>query len=75
VKDSDRSVTLSAFRGKIVVLNFWATWCLPCVQETPSLIQMQERLRDKGIVVLAVSIDGDEVAGLWIGTARMSHSI
>jgi hypothetical protein len=36
---------------------------------------MQERLRDKGIVVLAVSIDGDEVAGLWIGTARMSHSI
>jgi cytochrome c biogenesis protein CcmG, thiol:disulfide interchange protein DsbE len=62
VKDSDRSVTLSAFRGKIVVLNFWATWCLPCVQETPSLIQMQGRLRDKGIVVLAVSIDVDEVA-------------
>ena len=62
VKDGDRSVTLSAFRGKIVLLNFWATWCPPCVQETPSLIQMRERLKDRGIVVLAVSIDVDEAA-------------
>jgi cytochrome c biogenesis protein CcmG, thiol:disulfide interchange protein DsbE len=59
VKDSDHSVTLSQFRGKVVLLNFWASWCPPCVEETPSLIQMQERLKDRGIVVLAVSIDVD----------------
>lgn len=62
VKDSDHSVTLSQFRGQIVVLNFWATWCPPCVEETPSLVRMQSRMKDKGVVVLAVSIDADDAA-------------
>jgi cytochrome c biogenesis protein CcmG/thiol:disulfide interchange protein DsbE len=61
VRDSDRSVTLSQLRGKTVVLNFWATWCPPCVEEMPSLIAMQTRLKDK-VVVLAVSTDEDEKA-------------
>jgi cytochrome c biogenesis protein CcmG/thiol:disulfide interchange protein DsbE len=59
IHDSDRSVTLSQLRGKIVVLNFWATWCPPCVEEMPSLVQMQKRLQDKGVTVLAVSVDED----------------
>jgi cytochrome c biogenesis protein CcmG/thiol:disulfide interchange protein DsbE len=62
VQDSDRKVTLSEYRGQVVVLNFWATWCPPCVQEMPSLIQMQQRMREKGVVVVAVSIDVDEAA-------------
>jgi hypothetical protein len=48
VQDSDRKVTLSQFRGQVVVLNFWATWCPPCVDELPSMINMQRRMRDKG---------------------------
>jgi len=59
IRDSDRSVTLSQLRGKIVVLNFWATWCPPCVEEMPSLVQMQKKLQDKGVTVLAVSVDDD----------------
>jgi cytochrome c biogenesis protein CcmG, thiol:disulfide interchange protein DsbE len=62
VKDPDRSVTLSQFRGKIVVLNFWATWCPPCVDETPSLVQLQRKMRDKGVVVVGVSVDEDASA-------------
>ena len=62
LQDSDHKVTLSQFRGQVVVLNFWATWCPPCVEETPSLVQMQARLKDKGVVVLAVSIDADDAA-------------
>jgi len=62
VKDADRQVTLSQLRGQVVVLNFWATWCPPCVEETPSLVQMQQKLKDKGITVLAVSVDADEAA-------------
>jgi cytochrome c biogenesis protein CcmG, thiol:disulfide interchange protein DsbE len=62
VQDSDRSITLSQFRGKVVVLNFWATWCPPCIQETPAMVEMQRRMKDKGVVVLAVSIDADEAA-------------
>jgi cytochrome c biogenesis protein CcmG, thiol:disulfide interchange protein DsbE len=62
VKDADRQVTLSQLRGQIVVLNFWATWCPPCVEETPSLLEMQRRMKDKGVVVLAISLDADDAA-------------
>lgn len=60
VHDSDRTVTLSQLKGQVVVLNFWATWCPPCIEEMPSLVQMQERLKSKGVTVLAVSVDADE---------------
>jgi len=59
IQDSDRSVTLSQLRGKIVVLNFWATWCPPCIEEVPSLVQLHKKLQDKGVVVLGVSVDDD----------------
>ena len=62
VQDSDHKVTLSQYRGQIVVLNFWATWCPPCIEETPALVKMTAREKDKGVVVLAVSIDADDAA-------------
>lgn len=62
VQDSDRSVKLSDYRGQIVVLNFWATWCPPCVEEMPSLVEMQRRMKAKGITVVAVSVDVDQSA-------------
>lgn len=54
--------SLSAFRGKIVVLNFWATWCPPCVDETPSLERMYAELKPLGVTVLGVSVDDDSSA-------------
>ncbi len=62
VRDSEHQVGLAQFHGQIVVLNFWATWCAPCVEEVPSLVEMQRRMRAKGVTVLAVSIDVDENA-------------
>jgi cytochrome c biogenesis protein CcmG/thiol:disulfide interchange protein DsbE len=62
VQDQDRKITLSELRGKVVVLNFWASWCGPCIAETPSLVAMHHRMRDKGVVVVAVSIDDDDSA-------------
>ncbi len=59
VQDADRKVSLHDLRGKIVVLNFWATWCPPCVEEMPSLVKMQDELKNR-VVVLAVSVDEDE---------------
>ena len=58
--DADRTVTLSQFKGQVVVLNFWATWCPPCIEEMPSLVQMQQRMKTKGVTVLAVSVDVDQ---------------
>src|SRR5690349_20203129 len=60
--DNGRTVSVPNFGGKLLVLNFWASWCPPCVQETPSLSQFAQQYANKGVVVLAVSVDKDEKA-------------
>jgi len=57
VQDADRKVSLSELHGQVVVLNFWATWCAPCVEEMPSLVGMSERMKAKGVTVVGISID------------------
>ena len=54
---------LSDFRGKIVLLNFWASWCTPCIAEMPSLQRLQQKLESKGFSVVTVAVD-DEVETL-----------
>ncbi|MDI6800841.1 MAG: TlpA disulfide reductase family protein [Thermodesulfovibrionales bacterium] len=50
-------VSLSSFKGKVVLLNFWATWCPPCKAELPSMNKLNQLLKGKGLVILAVSTD------------------
>ncbi len=57
VHNGPQTIRLSQFRGKIVLVNFWATWCAPCIDELPSLQALQRERPD--IQVLAVSIDDD----------------
>lgn len=60
--DNGRTVSVPNFGGKLLVLNFWATWCPPCIQETPSLSRFAAEYAGKGVVVLGVSVDKDEKA-------------
>jgi len=57
--DSGRTISTSNFGGRLLVLNFWATWCPPCVEEMPSLDEFQKKLAGSGVVVLGVSVDKD----------------
>jgi len=60
LKDTVGNVhSLAAYRGKIVVLNFWATWCIPCKTEMPIFVDVYKKYRDRGVVVLAASVDDD----------------
>ncbi|MBW1669153.1 MAG: TlpA family protein disulfide reductase [Deltaproteobacteria bacterium] len=54
---SGSTVTLSKARGSIVVLDFWATWCPPCLMSIPELVELQEKYRDSGLVVIGISLD------------------
>ena len=61
-------VTLGDFKGRVLLVNFWATWCAPCIKELPSLDKLQFELGGEGLLVLAVSQDrgGAEVAGPFL---------
>ncbi len=58
--DQGRTISRSDFGSKILVLNFWASWCPPCIQEMPSLDEFTRRFADKGVTVLAISVDANE---------------
>jgi len=61
VQDTDHKVRLNDLKGKIVILNFWTSWCEPCIVEMPSLKQLQKQMVSR-VTVLAVSTDEDAAA-------------
>jgi peroxiredoxin len=52
-----QNLSLSEYRGKVVLLDFWATWCAPCRDEIPHFVRMQERYRDRGLQIIGISMD------------------
>ena len=53
----NKTVTLADFKDKIVILNFWATWCPPCQKEIPDFVNFHEKYHDKGVVIVGIAID------------------
>lgn len=55
--ENEKSATLADFKGQVVLLNIWATWCTPCLKELPTLDKLEAKYAEKGLVVLPVSLD------------------
>ena len=60
--DSGRKISVDNFGGRVLVVNFWATWCPPCINELPSLNALAAELKGSGVVVLGISVDKDKAA-------------
>lgn len=56
---SGRPIDRAALAGKVVIVDFWASWCAPCKQELPALEALYAKYKDQGLVVIGVSVDGD----------------
>ncbi len=72
-KDLDgKDVTLAQYKGKVVLVNFWATWCGPCLVEIPCLIEFQQKYGPRGFTVLGVAMDDDgkKVVEPWVKKER-----
>ena len=54
------SLTLSDFKGKVIILNFWATWCPPCRMEIPDFVELYEKYKDEGLLIIGVNLDGGD---------------
>ncbi len=70
-------VKLRDFRGKVVLLNFWATWCPPCLEEMPAIEQLYQRYRERGLVVLALSEDteGEKVVTPFLQEHKLTFPV
>ncbi len=77
VKDMNgAAVRLADYKGKVIVLNFWATWCGPCQAEIPELVQTYNEYKDRGVVVLGISIDDSaETLRAYAPTKKMNYPV
>jgi peroxiredoxin len=64
----DSVVNLSSFKGKVVLIDFWASWCMPCRASIPGVVRLYNKYKDKGFVVLGVSIDRRKSD--WLGAVK-----
>ena len=78
LKDLDgKEVSSSQFQGKIVVVDFWATWCVPCIGEIPGYIKLQEKYGKDGLVIVGISLDekGPEQVKSFVKAKGMNYQV
>jgi len=66
---------LSAHRGKVMVINFWASWCAPCIEEIPGFTRLQDKYRDRGVVFVGVAIDEPDAVQPFVQKLGINYSV
>ena len=76
-KDTNgKKVSLSDFKGKVILLDFWATWCVPCKQEIPGFIELQNRFGNRGLQVVGLSVDDPlSAAKTYAAQMKMNYPV
>jgi cytochrome c biogenesis protein CcmG, thiol:disulfide interchange protein DsbE len=72
---SGKAVSLNQYLGKVVILDFWATWCPPCRMSIPELVKLQDKYREKGLVILGVSMDYPDTKDSELTAFREKYKI
>jgi thiol-disulfide isomerase/thioredoxin len=72
-----RKISLSKYKGKVVLLNFWATWCPPCRAEMPDLVKMQRQYRKQGLQVIGITYPPEQIAEVrqFVKQLRVNYPI
>ena len=72
-----KSVSLADFRGKVIILDFWATWCPPCIKEIPDFIELYKQYEDKGFAMVGISLDqaGISVVKSFVQKSKINYPI
>lgn len=61
--------------GQVVLLNFWATWCPPCLEEIPDFIEVQEQMQDKGLQIIGIAVDNEEDVRQFVDDMGMNYPV
>ncbi|MFA5388562.1 MAG: TlpA disulfide reductase family protein [Candidatus Omnitrophota bacterium] len=72
-----KQVSLSDFKGKVLIIDFWATWCPPCKQEVPHFIELYDQYKDKGLEIIGIALDwqGEKVVPKFVSEYKINYPV
>lgn len=71
----DQAQPLSQWQGQVMVVNFWATWCPPCLREIPGFVELQQKYRNRGVIFMGIAVDKKEAVAEFARRMRVNYPL